>query len=182
MEIIRAFIALEIPNEIKSKISMAIPEIAGIRKVGEDQIHVTLAFLGGVDTAKIDGLARRLSTISENEFGIRIAGLGMMAAGNHGIVFAKIVEGIKELTLLHNEVWEKAVSLGIKRERRGFLPHITIARVKDTKQAGRAVEESIAANRETAFGEFVCNKLFLKKSVLTGNGPTYTELFEKRFG
>ncbi len=65
--------------------------------------------------------------------------------------------------------------LGFEPERRKFSPHVTIARVKRRKNKDK-LEEVIQQFSNTEFGEVPVNKIILKKSVLTSQGPIYSDI------
>jgi 2'-5' RNA ligase len=69
------------------------------------------------------------------------------------------------------------VKLGFKPERRGFSPHITIARVRSGRNRGQLVDEVLRSQGEM-FGGFEVKHIRLKKSVLTPRGPVYSTLAE----
>jgi len=138
-ETIRVFIALDISEPARSSLSgvmyrlrAAIPR--GARWVDPQGIHLTLKFLGNIDSARTDGILEPLCRIGEeySSFSLNLAGLGVFPNQREPRVLWAGVEGEMEpLASLQEKVEEAMADQGFTRERRGFNPHLTIGRVRD---------------------------------------------------
>jgi len=71
--------------------------------------------------------------------------------------------------------------IGFERDRKGFRPHLTVARVRSPRGL-EDVQELITANVATDFGEYMIDRITLKKSVLTPQGPQYSNVRETLLG
>jgi 2'-5' RNA ligase len=80
-----------------------------------------------------------------------------------------------ELTKLFGDLEGSLEGLGFRRERRGFSPHVTIARVRSGRNRGQLVEE-VTESSDELFGEMPVNHIMLKRSELTPRGPIYSTL------
>ena len=93
------------------------------------------------------------------------------------VIFAKL-QGGTGLSTLHEGVSEAVnKSAGIMEER-GYVPHVTIARVHWANRMG--LERRIMEYGSTEFGRFEVGSFYLKRSTLTGDGPVYETLREYR--
>ena len=138
-ETIRVFIALDISEPARSSLSgvmyrlrAAIPR--GARWVDPQGIHLTLKFLGNIDSARTDGILEPLCRIGEeySSFSLNLAGLGVFPNQREPRVLWAGVEGEMEpLASLQEKVEEAMADQGFTRERRSFNPHLTIGRVRD---------------------------------------------------
>jgi 2'-5' RNA ligase len=138
-ETIRVFIALDISEVARSSLSgvmdrlrTAIPR--GARWVDAHGIHLTLKFLGNIDSARTDGILESLCRIGQESpsLSLRLAGLGVFPNQREPRVLWAGVEGEMEpLASLQEKVEAAMADHGFTRERRGFNPHLTIGRVRD---------------------------------------------------
>ena len=176
----RTFFAIEIPEEIRKKIHFVGAEMPGRNsRVSEDNIHITLQFLGYINEEKTAMAREALDKIREGPFMATIKGISYFGGHDVHTVFAKVLdEGrIKEIFL---DIGKSLENAGVDFEsEREYTPHATIARVK---QGGVDIKEFINQNSERLFGEFEIKSVCLKESVLTEKGPVYTTLYERKLG
>jgi 2'-5' RNA ligase len=109
---------------------------------------------------------------------VTIGGIGVFPSQNYiRIIWAGINKGRDELDIIFQQIEPELRMLGFKPERKGFSPHITIARVRSRRQKDallRVLNE--LGNQE--FGTLRASCLRLKKSTLTPSGPIYSTLRE----
>lgn len=176
----RAFIAVEIPAELKQKIAGVQKKIAAtgadIKLVEPENLHYNIKFLGEIDQAIADKVKIALSGASFPAFDIHIAGLGVFPSPTYiRVVWLGAKEGAQQLTALAAAVEEALAAMGIEREKRPFVAHLTLGRVTSAKakeSLAAAVEELQAVDVGTAR----IDKFGLFESKLTPKGPIYTPL------
>lgn len=183
METIRAFIAVDIPHEVKEKFSEAQGRLrragADVRWVQPHNAHVTLQFLGDTPVEKVEGIKAALGRVaaSHHAFEVAIEGLGVFPNPRRPrVVWIGVSRGASELAALQRSVGEEIRRLGFQPEERAFSPHITLGRVKLPKNTDKLAS---LLEKENAFqaGHFVATEVRLIRSVLSSEGPTYTTLF-----
>ena len=63
----RLFVALELPGEVRDSLgewrNEVVAEVAGLRPVAVESLHVTLCFLGSVAVASVDAVASACSVV-----------------------------------------------------------------------------------------------------------------------
>lgn len=182
-ETYRAFIAVDLPEGIKNRIGGLADQIdmEGIRTVQEQQMHITMVFIGSVkesDTAKI---TEALSAVSCKPFEISVKGVSAITRERPRVIFAGLDRGANELSGMRRNIVEGLRNSGIKlyREHGAFQPHITIARVKGPQNLGK-VSAFIDSHLNDEIGSFQCSEIKLKRSVLSGDGPEHYDVFTKR--
>jgi 2'-5' RNA ligase len=84
--------------------------------------------------------------------------------------------GLNEITSIVNE---KLIRLGFPSEKRGFSPHLTVARVR-SKREHYSLLTTIESFHDRFFGSQEVNEIKLKKSDLTPKGPIYTDLYVRK--
>ncbi|MGG1550286.1 RNA 2',3'-cyclic phosphodiesterase [Paenibacillus ferrarius] len=135
MTLVRLFVAVPIPPEIKHVVANWIDELKKdlpFRKwVHPNDLHITLQFLGDTpseDVAPITKALQELSTAS-SPLSLRIDSLGYFGRSTQpSVLWAGVGGNVKGLQSLHNQVSSILAPLGFKPEERAFHPHLTLAR------------------------------------------------------
>lgn len=181
-ELIRTFIAIELPEEIKA--AMAGVQ-AVLRKSGADVgwtrsegIHLTLKFLGPVDADIIPGLAAALQEAVKDEpaFALGAAGIGCFpTARSPRVVWLGLAGETDALARLAGKVEAACGKLGFKPEGRPFKPHLTLGRVRSPR--GReSLMRAMAPFEKVELGEIRAASISVMKSELKPSGAVYTEM------
>lgn len=181
---VRAFIAVDIPADIRERITAVTKEVGAenLRPVGEDQLHVTLEFLGNLDERKVELAKNVVSGVNQKKFDVSLIGVGTFDVKRPRVIFAKIMRGSDELIGLYNMMHEGLSKLTTLEERE-FSPHVTIARLKRfDRDAMKSAVDFINRYKDYDFGSFKCDSVRLKSSVLTQTGPVHTDLYVRELG
>lgn len=93
----------------------------------EDQLHVTLRFIGEVERPVAEDIAAALTSIRAPSVDLGLHGVGFFDQGRQGVLFARAVQR-PPLEALHKKIDRALFSVGLEPDRRAFLPHITLAR------------------------------------------------------
>ncbi|QIK95538.1 RNA 2',3'-cyclic phosphodiesterase [Sphingomonas sp. HDW15A] len=122
----RLFVALRPPGHVRD---LLIDTMEGVdlRWQDDDQLHLTLRFVGEVERPLANDLAAALSTIVFPKFDLAIQGVGRFDRGRRGALWA----GVRPKDPLHalaSKVERACQSAGLEPERRAYHPHITLAR------------------------------------------------------
>lgn len=179
----RAFIAVDIDPEVRKGLAELVTkmECDAVRPVRVDQIHITLLFLGELEETKIRAMSDAVSRVDEPPFNILMNGIGTFRGGDLRIIYAKIIDGAEELTRIHSMLKESSDGLGIKTDEREFPPHATIARVNNPSSSDVSyLQGFLASHSEDTLGDFTCNQIKLKGSVLGEKGPTYSDIYVRQ--
>jgi RNA 2',3'-cyclic 3'-phosphodiesterase len=175
----RLFIAIDIPQGIKSSISEIIRKIGrvdGVRWVSESSMHLTLKFLGEVKDDLVPGLGRKLKAVSERHkpFSAAIRGSGAFPSLKRPNVLWIGFEKSEPLKALASDIESELAELGFARENRPFSPHLTIGRVKDLRGI-EPVAQELSTYKDTFFGTIDVDEILLMKSVLRPSGAEYSK-------
>lgn len=175
---VRAFIALELPQEIRDRLKEAQDVLrtcpARLTFVDPALIHITLKFLGDVDEKAIPRLGDALRGVSFPPFPVTVGSVTVNNPRRPFTVWCSIHDNGRGRDLF-TRVEDGLAPLGFAREARGFTPHATLARVKSPDPALMHVIRSLNG---TAYGDCVISGMKLKKSTLTPRGPVYEDLLE----
>ncbi|MEM3444755.1 MAG: RNA 2',3'-cyclic phosphodiesterase [Thermoplasmata archaeon] len=181
---IRAFIAVEFePTEEIKALHRELRETGcELRLVSLHQIHITLRFLGNIEESAVEEISGILRNCAPaREFLVKLRGIGAFPNLNHINVVWIGISNPAELERMSTCINEKLVEAGFPKEDRPFTPHLTVARVKGRRNLN-VLQRLIKENAMRNFGDVQVNAVHLKKSVLTPEGPIYTNLFSQVFG
>jgi 2'-5' RNA ligase len=135
----RIFIAFQLPSTIKELVQNIQSEIKKFDKKipiqwsKTEMLHITLEFLGELEAEKIIQVKEQLITIISHYYSFKFQNTTINAfpnITNPHILFLSIEEHSGQGTMLHQELHQKLLELGIKSEHHDWRPHITIGRIK----------------------------------------------------
>lgn len=186
-ELIRAFIAIELPEEIHEGLKKLQNELKDrmrdVRWTKYENVHLTLKFLGDTETKKIDAIGKALQDIADSfsPFVISLAGIGAFPNSRKpSVIWTGINKGINETISLANQIEKAMEKFGFEREKRSFKPHLTIGRVREIKYPSE-LKATLDNSNIGEIGKFTADRISLKKSQLDPAGSIYTTLFEASF-
>jgi 2'-5' RNA ligase len=186
MEPIRAFIAIELPSQIKAALAqlqdnLRTSKSASVKWVDPEGIHLTLKFLGNVDESEISALTKTLSEAVRGvaPFSIQLGDPGAFPnAHAPRVVWVGVGGEIEPLLILHNNIDRVLAPLGFPPEKRTFSPHLTLGRVREETLPGerRRLGENVATLKTGVKSSFKAESLSLMRSKLSREGATYSRL------
>jgi len=183
-EQIRSFIAIELPEEAKrglAKLRRALEkdEHKFVKWVDPGGIHLTLKFLGNIPSKRIAEITEAMEKATQGTppFHLEISGLGVFPSLKQVRVFWVGIGGeLDKLSRLQQSIDSALAALGFAKEERPFVPHLTLARIR----------EGTSPPERRSFGELVDSTTFedkypveveairLMRSQLTPAGAIYT--------
>ncbi|MDD5171860.1 MAG: RNA 2',3'-cyclic phosphodiesterase [Candidatus ainarchaeum sp.] len=168
----RLFIAVPVPQDIRTKVAALGKEIAqeGIMPVKPDNMHMTLKFIGEVDEQKLADMEERLRLVKFKAFDCAVKGVGVFPNEDYIKVVWAGAESGGALEALAKEIIEAMRGYNGHDER--FSAHLTIARVKRKVDMKAFLEK----HRADEFGSFTVSSFHLIQSVLKPGGPEYSVL------
>lgn len=167
----RLFVAIRPEAGIRAQLIAEMGGVQGARWQDDDQLHLTLRFIGEVDRRMAEDITDALGGIRHPSFDIALDGAGLFDRKGRLDALWVGVTPQDALRTLHKKVDQALVRLGLPPEGRAYLPHITIARFG--RDAG-----SPAGFLETRGGissaPFPITHFCLFESTLGGEGAAYT--------
>lgn len=129
----RLFVAIDFPEAVNQRLAALCSGLAGARWLPPEQHHLTLRFIGEVDSGTFADIADGLSEVACQPFSLRLRGVGHFPPRGQPRVLWVGIEADEGLTRLHGQIERRLRSLGLDPEGRGFAPHVTLARLKGTR-------------------------------------------------
>jgi RNA 2',3'-cyclic 3'-phosphodiesterase len=186
MNLLRAFIAVEIPLEIREAIGRATAPLQKgigsiVRWVPTENMHLTLKFLGDVSPANVELLSQMLGAEADlfHCFDLDLGGIGAFPNLKRPRVIFIGIHAPPMLEALQRGIESAARRLGYESEERGFSPHLTVGRVKQnvTATEQQSIRRALEETRIDSLGIARVDSVHLYKSDLKPTGSMYTRLY-----
>lgn len=179
----RAFLALEIPQGIVTYLGTVIDRLSkrtdGVRWVKNEGIHITVKFLGEIEEGVAGMMREALAPLGGRHAPVE-ARLGQLDAfpSMHSarVIVVKLGKGAEEMQAIFSDVEEGLETIHAEREKRGFVPHITLGR--------RRAPKAFLSGDPPPIEErgFLVENLVLFKSTLTPGGALYAPIWKIKLG
>jgi len=127
----RLFVAIPLPGPVRRKLAGLQAGIPGARWTPEENLHLTLRFIGDCSDAQADDYAEALDSLNLPPFEIVIEGVGRFGDGPRTRLLWAGVRRDEALVHLRRKVESALVRAGAPPDARKFAPHITLARLRD---------------------------------------------------
>ena len=169
----RLFTALEIPRDAALSLSLLRGGLPGARWIDTENYHITLRFIGDVEGHVADEVANALDRVRRPAFGLTLSGVGAFGSKKPHSVYAG-VSASPDLSALQTEIERICQRLGLPADPRKFVPHVTIARLRNSSPVDVAAYLSARGNFSAApfkVGRFV----LMSSRDSVGGGPYIVE-------
>jgi 2'-5' RNA ligase len=127
---LRLFVGIEFPPELKLRLSLLCTGIPGARWIDPGNLHLTLRFIGEIAEDVAAEVDEALAQLRARRFTLQLAGTGVFG-GNRPHTLWVGVERDPDLLLLHDRIELALIRIGLAPEPRRFAPHVTMARLRD---------------------------------------------------
>ena len=177
-ELIRAFIAVKVPGNIADELENFLADLrplAKIKWVRREQFHITLKFLGEIESGVLHQVEDILMPMKNfDSFTIELNHIGAFPNLNMPrVLWLGGDKGANELANLSRKINDVLYDeLDIERETKKFRAHMTLARLKDY----RLPEDLVRRLGNVKNFAWNCSELVLMRSILTPSGPIYSQI------
>jgi 2'-5' RNA ligase len=186
---LRTFIAIDVGKGLRARLASLQDTLArsaeGVKWVEEENLHLTLLFLGEVDFRDVPRVCQAVEAVTARRaaFPMKVAGVGAFPnLRRPRTLWVGVEVGAAEVTALHDELEGPLLELGCyRREDRPYTPHITVGRLKGDRH-GEQLGEALARREDWQAGETTVNEVQILSSELKPQGPIYTVLGRAKLG
>ena len=169
----RLFTGLEIPRHVADSLSMMRGGLPGARWIDPENYHLTLRFIGDIDDALARDIAGLLGRVQRRPFELRLDGLTSFGGRKPRAVVASVT-AVAPLLELQAEQERLLQRLGLEPEGRKYIPHVTLAHLRETSSWQVADYLSARGHFRSAAFEVSRFVLFSSRSSV-GGGPYVVE-------
>ncbi|MFH1295953.1 MAG: RNA 2',3'-cyclic phosphodiesterase [Bacteroidota bacterium] len=148
-----------------------------IKWVEEQNIHITVKFLGETPENRIQGITETLRGLAESteNFSFSLTGLGVFGSSYNPRVIWVGIRPYDELANLLKNARDEFELLGFAGDRQNLVPHLTLGRVKYLADVKR-FQQTLNRFNEISSLPIAAEKLILVESILRSSGPEYQSL------
>jgi 2'-5' RNA ligase len=178
----RCFVAIALPPPVRKLLVQVQDALrradADVKWVEEQNLHLSLKFLGDLDDEALSRLKGILSAEAPRwpAMELTYAGVGTFPEqGDPRVVWAGCGGDLEKLAGLAAAIERAAEQAGVPREHKPFVAHLTIGRVKSARNVKR-LQASIANQRQVPLGKDGMKEFVLYRSTLTNKGPIYESI------
>lgn len=181
-DVIRAFIAIDVPPEVKNHLSSVSAALGSLdldaRPAPVTAIHLTLRFLGNVEESRVPGIGKAIRRCARRvpSFALEVRNLGAFPSRKRPRVVWAGVAGDGGLKRLHRLLELELQNLGFDRERKNFRPHLTLLRLKSSRNLKRLSSYLETEGEETGPVSFSVRRIHLYESRLSSRGARHEKL------
>jgi len=168
----RLFVGIALPEDLRARLSVLQQGVPGARWIDPDNLHLTLRFIGEVDSVQAHDLDAALVQLRTARFGVTLAGVGCFGQGRKSRALWVGVAPVPELDRLQRRIEQAVQAAGLTPEGRKFKPHVTLARFKG--DPGHWLQEHLAHHTAFRAESFEVCEFVLYSSLLAQTGAIYT--------
>lgn len=178
---IRTFAALNLAPDLRGAISRTQEQLkesgAHVSWVPTENLHISLAFIGDIFQSRVDEITHALdeAVTDASPFEIDIRDLGTFGKQNSPRVIWVGIHNAEPMIELYERIKDLLAAIDIRLEDRPYKPHITLGRVKSSRNRSELIE-TIQRYETCDFGKTVVNCVELMKSTLLPAGARYSVL------
>lgn len=167
----RLFSAIVLPDLIAQRLALMGGGIPGARWVATENLHVTLRFIGDVDTSTADQVHASLLRVPFTPFDLQLQGVATFGERKLRLLYVGVAPN-EELNALYARINAAHARAGLAppNERR-YVPHVTLARLQNPPR--NRVGAFIAANNILALPAFRVEQFVLMSSHRSVSGASY---------
>jgi 2'-5' RNA ligase len=181
--IVRTFVAVEIPWEVKDRAQKMIRELestaANVKWVRPEHMHWTLKFLGNIELTDVPAVCEAVTRAVEPlaAFDLEARGAGAFPDPRRPrTVWVGTGAGSEQMIELHDAIEFELAKLGYRSENRRFRPHLTIGRVRQADEGIGELGRLIQKHAEFDGGLSLVDEVVVFSSELGREGPTHEPL------
>ena len=168
----RLFTAIEIPKDVGDSLAMLRGGLPGARWIEPENFHLTLRFIGDINDALANDIASLLDGISRKSFELQLDGLSSFGGNKPRAIVASVAptRALTELQAEHESIMKR---MRVPADGRKFTPHVTLARLRDSRP--EEVAEYLAARPYRSVPFRVSRFVLYSSRASTGGGPYVIE-------
>lgn len=185
MELLRVFVALAIPAEVRESLAGAQDRLrragADVKWVRPAAIHLTLKFLGETGAGRVPEIAGALARAARGSSPFTLEGrrAGFFPDERRPrVAWVGLAGEVPALLDLQRKVEAACADVGYPADRRAFHAHLTLGRIKSPRRVDR-LADALSELTDGTFGEIPVDRIVLYRSELLPQGARYSRLVEQ---
>ena len=180
---IRSFLAFELSAEMRSTVNGVYENVRNsrleVRWVRPQGIHITVVFMGDVREEDIAAIGNEVGKVCSEfaPFHASLKGMGCFPnCRNPRVIWIGLEGEIERMSNFREDLQRRLVPFGVKAEKRGFNPHLTLGRFKKPSRDESEIGKLIDKHKDLTSPVCSLHELVLFKSDLKPGGAIYTKM------
>lgn len=170
----RLFTALQLPSSVATQVSLLQGGLPGARWLDRENFHITLRFIGDVETPVARDLVYALERVKTAPFTLQLENLDVFGGSKPHSLFTGVKSSPKLMELQAEQERICQHVIGLEPETRKYKPHVTLARVRAARTKDIASYLSMRGGFQSV--PFKVDRFVLLSSRdSVGGGPYVTE-------
>ena len=169
---LRLFVGLVFPPELKLRLSLLCGGVPGARWVDPGNFHLTVRFIGETDEDAAGDIDAALARLRARRFSLQLKGVGVFGGDKPRQLWVG-AERQPDLLVLRDKVEQALLRVGLPPEPRKFAPHVTLARLNNAPR--ERLRDFLAAHAGFRAEPLAVEGFSLIASLLTKAGSVYEE-------
>lgn len=166
----RLFVGLELPASIKHQLSAVQQGIPHARWQNDEQLHITLNFIGNIAEAQVADIRTVLTAVPFEPLTLTLTGIGYFGRSGRAKTLWSGVAPVAPLTELHRQIASQLSVAGLPVDTRSYTPHVTLARLRAVTEIPA---EYLQQHTDFASTSFIAGHISLFTSAQTPAGSRY---------
>lgn len=129
----RIFIGIFLPETFQESLSSLCFGVSGMKWTKPENLHITLKFIGEVENRLFEEISESLYDAKFKPFIVKVKGIGTFQNKFNQLIWAGL-EQSEEILELYKKIEKMLSKFGIPKEKREYLPHVTLGRGKNVRQ------------------------------------------------
>ncbi len=175
----RLFVGIRPPAEIRDALIDLMEGIDDIRWQDDDQLHLTLRYMGDVDSHLAEELAGQIGKLDMPAFDLAVSGTGIFESRGRVHTLWAGIEKSAPLDRLRTRIERICVAAGLEPDHRKYHPHITLARIN---RSTGPLAPFLARNAGLRLGPWKVDSYTLYESTLHRHGSIYDPIVHYSLG
>ncbi len=168
---IRLFAGIALPEELRERLAGLCAGVPGAKWVKPENIHLSLRFIGEVDEPLLDDIDVALQRVKSPAFELVYSGVDRFESRRRPRTLWVGVERSEPLERMQAKIEQAIRRTGLAPESRKFMPHVTLARLKNS--APGRVGDYLSAHNLFRHGPVPVDRFTLYSSRLGKGGSVY---------
>ena len=179
--LVRTFLSIPVKKEIKSKKNMLYSTLEdsklSINWVKNHNLHLNIKFIGQTPEKSINKIIKSVSRITSSikPFSVKVSGTGCFPINTRPKTLWLGISGeVKPLIELVKEIENKLFEIGFSKDKKEFIPHITVARISYPQKVIPDVDIFLKSSYDVI--DLEIDRMQFFSSELLPNGAIYSLL------
>jgi 2'-5' RNA ligase len=167
----KLFVGLQIPGHLAKQFNLLKIDVTGARWQTEENMHVTLSFIGEVDDGLLNKVLETLRNVEAEQFSLALKSVGTFARHDEPNVLWAGIANADALKVLKRKIDEVLHGADLPFDRKEYRPHMTLAFLETCDRDKLAA--FLNKNKDFCCDAFEVSEFVLYQTMGTKEAPVF---------